>query len=155
MYSKPRHELKLSRWLTDAGYEVYCPTVKTMRQWSDRKKRIEEPLFKSYVFIHVNPHKREDVFIAPGFSRFVYWQGYPVTVRPEVIEQTKQFLSRVNHDTIKLQKFQPGNTVKITAGPLQHNEGKILEIKKNKAILHIDALGTLITAEVSLHHIGA
>lgn len=153
IYAKPRHELKLSKWLTQSGLEVYCPTVKTMRQWSDRKKKIEEPLFKSYIFINISHSRREEVFSAPGFSRFVYWQGKPVVVRAEVIEATKHFLNSVNHETIELHNFKPGTEVRIIAGPLQHSEGKILEIKKNKARLQIDALGTIITAEVSLNHI--
>jgi len=153
IYAKPRHELKLAKWLMQAGLEVYCPTIKTMRQWSDRKKKVEEPLFKSYLFINICHNRREEVYIAPGFSRFVYWLGKPVVVRAEVIEATKLFLDAVNHDTILHQKLKPGNNVKIIAGPLQNSEGKILEIKKNKARLQIDALGTIITAEVSLSHI--
>jgi transcription antitermination factor NusG len=62
-------------------------------------------------------------------------------------------LNSVNHETIELHSFKPGTEVRIIAGPLQHSEGKILEIKKNKARLQIDALGTIITAEVSLNHI--
>lgn len=152
-YTMPRHELKLAQRLQDAGFEVYCPTVKTIKQWSDRKKKVEEPLFKSYIFIRTSVRKRQDVVIQPGFSRFVYWQGRPVLVKEEIIAETKRFLDLVNHETIVHQELTLGKEVKIIAGPLQKSKGKIIELRNNKVLLHIDALGTIIAAELSVNHV--
>ncbi len=150
IYSKPRHELKLSERLADMGIEVYCPTVKTVRQWSDRKKKVESPLFKSYVFVNVDEKERESVFWVPGFSRFVFWLGQPVVVREEEIQATKDFLNKVEHNTIKLQRLEVGKEVKVITGPLKNTSGKLLRVHNNKAILQIDTLGTLVSAEVAL-----
>ena len=148
IYSKPRHELKLSARLRAMDIETYCPTRKTVRQWSDRKKKIEEPLFSSYVFVRPTTKQMEQIFYVPGFSRFVYWQGKPVLVRDQEIEATRQFLDQVVHDTILLSKFEIGKTVKVGTGPLKNMDGKLLEISNNKAILQIDTLGTLVKAQI-------
>lgn len=150
IYSKPRHELKLASRLEEMGIETYCPTLKTMRQWSDRKKKISEPLFKSYVFVRPTLEQKKEIFYVPGFSRFVHWLGKPVRVRDSEIEATKSFLNKVIHDSVHVEQFSIGQKVKIATGPLVHMDGEIKEIGPQKAILAIDSLGTIIMAEIAL-----
>lgn len=155
IYTKPRSELKLVKKLEELQYTVYCPTRKTIRQWSDRKKKIAEPLFKSYVFIYIKPAQMQDITWVPGFSRFVYWLGKPVVVRDEEIEATRQFIDKVAHDTIAIKRFDVGQNVKVSVGPLKNVEGKILRISKKKAQLQIDSLGTVMSAELALSDLTA
>ena len=54
LYTKPRWEKKVNLTLLKKGIEVWCPVQKVQKQWSDRKKIVEEPLFKSYVFVKIN-----------------------------------------------------------------------------------------------------
>jgi len=54
LYTKPRHELKAKSQLSSVSIEYYLPTITVTKQWSDRKKKIEEPVFKGYIFIKVN-----------------------------------------------------------------------------------------------------
>ena len=150
LYSKPRHELKLSKKLSDMGFETYCPTVKSVRQWSDRKKKIEEPLFKSYVFAKLKDSEREQVFFVPGFSRFVFWLGKPVIVRECEITATKNFLAKVVHDSIRVKQLQVGDNVHVAIGPLKNVEGKLLRIQGQQATLQIDTLGTIVQAKIAL-----
>jgi transcriptional antiterminator RfaH len=150
VYSKPRHELKLAARLAALQIDCYCPTIKTMRQWSDRKVKIEEPLFKSYVFVYVDEADRETIFHVPGFSRFVFWLGKPVIVRDEEIAETKNFLNNVVHDTILVQRLEIGKEVRVTSGPLKNTTGKLFRIRGNKATLQIDSLGTIVQAEIAL-----
>ena len=63
LYTKPRNEKKVAERLSGAGYTVYCPLQKVRRQWSDRVKVVEEPLFKGYLFIKIEEKKRDEVFI--------------------------------------------------------------------------------------------
>jgi hypothetical protein len=44
LYTKPRNEKKVTETLAALGIEVYCPLVTTIKQWSDRKKKVESPL---------------------------------------------------------------------------------------------------------------
>ena len=142
--------MKLSERLQSMGIETYCPTVKTIRQWSDRKKKIAEPLFKSYVFVRPTARQVEQIHFVPGFSRFVYWLGEPVKVRHSEIIATRDFLNKVVHDSISVCHIKVGKTVKMGIGPLKDVSGKILEINQNQAILQIDTLGTLVKAKVAL-----
>ncbi|WP_204268528.1 transcription termination/antitermination NusG family protein, partial [Escherichia coli] len=54
LYTKPRWEKKIDTVLLRKGVESWCPLQKVERQWSDRKKIIEDPLFKSYVFVKID-----------------------------------------------------------------------------------------------------
>ena len=53
VYTKPRSEKKLADRLNEHGIEAYLPLRKTLKQWSDRKKMVEEPLITSYVFVNI------------------------------------------------------------------------------------------------------
>lgn len=150
VYSKPRQELKLVQSLSKLGIETYCPTVQTVRQWSDRKKKISEPLFKSYVFVRVKPVERHLVFSAKGFSRFVFWLGKPVIVENRIIEETKRFLSGVVHSTISTEHFEIGKEIGINRGPFNGTKGRLLHINGQQATLQIDALGTIVKAKIAL-----
>ena len=54
VYTKSRNEKKVYERLIDEGYEAYLPLQKRLKQWSDRKKWVEEPLLRSYVFVKIN-----------------------------------------------------------------------------------------------------
>ena len=62
LYTKSRNEKLVAERLKEIGIETYCPVLKKVKQWSDRKKVVEEPLFKSYVFVRLEEHNRKDVF---------------------------------------------------------------------------------------------
>ena len=71
LYTKPRNEKKVAQRLSEAGYNVYCPLQKVRRQWSDRTKVLEEPLFKSYLFIQIEDSRRDEVFSFRDCALFV------------------------------------------------------------------------------------
>ena len=57
LYTNPKAEKKVAEQLNKIGIETYCPLVTKIQQWSDRKKKIEVPLFSSYVFVNIEEHK--------------------------------------------------------------------------------------------------
>ena len=71
LYTKPRNEKKVAERLTKNGFEVYCPLIKTLRQWSDRKKKVEIPMFSSYVFIHIDEKNRQLPLYDQGVMNYV------------------------------------------------------------------------------------
>ena len=143
----------MSKKISELGIEVYCPTYKTMRQWSDRKKKVELPLFSSYVFVKLDHYDPIKINWINGFSHFVYWLGKPAVVRDQEISSIQLFLSKVVHETIRVNQLEVGKEVKISSGPFKQVKGKVLKIGKKKAILQIDTLGSLIEAELSLNEI--
>ena len=149
IYTRPRWEKKVNGLLESKGIESYCPLNKVRRKWSDRIKTIEEPLFKSYVFVKISDQARADVRLTDGVINFVYWNGKPAFIKEREIQTIKRFLDE--HENVELVKmeFKPAQRVKIIAGPLMDQEGKILEIKNRVVKVAIDSLGYILIADIA------
>ena len=93
VYTKPRWEKKVFRTLSESGHEAYCPLNKVNRKWSDRIKKVDEPLFKSYVFIRLAAAEQPGVRLVNGVLNFVYWNGKPAVVKDREIEEIRRFLN--------------------------------------------------------------
>lgn len=151
LYTKSRNEKKVAALLKDKGIEVFCPLKEEVKQWSDRKKKVAEPIFKSYVFVRLEDYKKEnvDVLTTPGAVRFLWWNGKPGLVRDKEIKAIKDFLNDYRDVDITV-TFTEGEHIKVTEGPLREAEGKIITIKGNRAILHLHSLGLNMTARLPL-----
>lgn len=148
VYTRPRWEKKVNQLLAEKGVERYCPLNKVRRKWSDRIKIVEEPLFKSYVFVKVNEEDRSDIRMTPGVINFVYWQGKPAVIKEKEITAIKRFLDEYENVELKPINVKVNERVKITKGPLMDLEGKVLEVKNKKATIAIDSLGYILVASV-------
>ena len=148
VYTRPRWEKKVNQLLTEKGVESYCPLNKVRRKWSDRVKIVEEPLFKSYVFVKVNDEDRSDVRMTPGVINFVYWQGKPAVIKEKEINAIKRFLDEYENVEVQQLDVKVNQRVKIIAGPLMDQEGQVLEVKNKKAKVAIDSLGYMLVASV-------
>ena len=130
------------------GIETYCPLNKVRRKWSDRVKVVEEPLFKSYVFVKVNDEDRTEVRMTPGVINFVYWQGKPAVIKEKEINAIKRFLDEYENVEVQPLDVKVNQRVKITTGPLMDQEGQVLEVKHKKAKVAIDSLGYVLVASI-------
>jgi transcription antitermination factor NusG len=148
VYTRPRWEKKVNQLLAEKGVERYCPLNKVRRKWSDRVKVVEEPLFKSYVFVKVNNDDRTEVRMTPGVINFVYWQGRPAVIKEREISAIKRFLDEYENVEVKPMDLKINQRVKITAGPLMDQEGKVLEVKRKMARIAIDSLGYILIASI-------
>lgn len=147
-YSKPRTEKKLAERLSAKGYEVYAPTQTLIKQWSDRKKKVEEPLFRSYVFVRLEPKDHLDALQTTGAVAMVRWLGKPAVIRDEEIAAIKEFLDLSSGQAIEIREFKKGATVRVTHGNLENTQGKVIRQTKNKVILELEKLGMALYAEV-------
>src|ERR1700749_3471411 len=93
IYTRPRWEKKVNILLTEKGVESYCPLNKVKRKWSDRLKTIEEPLFKSYVFVRIGDQEKTSVRMTNGVINFIYWNKKPAIVREKEIQTIRRFLN--------------------------------------------------------------
>ena len=151
LYTKPRNEKKTAALLAAKNVTVYCPTQTTLKQWSDRKKKIEEPVFKSYIFVHLNDYSKEcaEILSLPGAVKFVWWQGKPGIVHDREIDAIKTFLGTYEKvDTRLLASLRPGGQVLILSGPLRDQTGDLIQVRGGKAHLKLTSLGLELTAEV-------
>lgn len=148
VYTRPRWEKKVHRLLRERGLESYCPLNKVRRQWSDRIKTVEEPLFKSYVFVKIDDSHRTDVRMTNGVVNFVYWDGKPAVIREKEIQTIMRFLDDYeNVEVVKLE-LKEGQRVKITAGPMMNQHGQVIQIQNKTAKVCIDSLGYLLVASI-------
>jgi len=148
LYSRPRWEKKVAQLLTEKGLESYCPVNKVRRKWSDRVKIVEEPLFKSYVFVRVTDEDRTSVRMTPGVINFVYWNGKPALIKEKEINAIKQFLNDYENVEVKPIQLELNQRVKITKGPLMDQEGQVLELQRKTVKVAIDSLGYLLIAHI-------
>src|SRR4026208_2429232 len=118
IYTRPRWEKKVNQLLSEKGLDCYCPLNKVRRKWSDRIKVVEEPLFKSYVFVKVSDEDRTAVRMTPGVINFVYWQGKPAVIKEKEINIIKRFLNEYENVEVQSMSLHVHQRVKITTGPL-------------------------------------
>lgn len=152
LYTKSRNEKKVADLLERKDVEVYCPLQEEVRQWSDRKKKVKMPVFRSYVFVHLSDYKRENVQVleTPGAVRFLWWLGKPGVVRDEEILNIKHFLQEYDGSGFSIE-YQRGDHVRVAGGPFKEQQGVIMDIQNKKAILYIDSMGIALTARLPLH----
>ncbi len=144
IYTKPRTEKKVAERLAQIGVQVYCPLVTTLKQWSDRKKKVQTPLLNSYVFVCLEPKDRELVFQVSGVVRYVYWLGRPAIVRDEEIQALQESLQHTL-TSFEVRAHKVGDVISIPAGPFQGKEGMIRQLSKNSLQLVLSELGVLVT----------
>jgi transcriptional antiterminator RfaH len=149
LYTRPRSEKKTASLLESKNIEVYCPLRETVKQWSDRKKKVQEPVFPSYIFVHLHDYKQEcnDVLMTAGAVRFLWWLGKPGIVRDSEVLAIRDFLNAYKNVTLTFIPA-PGQYATIEEGPLKEKTGKILQIRGKKAVLHLESIGMNLIAEI-------
>jgi transcription antitermination factor NusG len=141
VYTKPRWEKKVHLLLAKRKIESYCPLHKVHRKWSDRMKLVEEPLFKSYVFVHIKAEDDAKVRMVNGVLNFVYWLGKPAVVKQSEINCIKRFLDEYENVIAEPIIIKPAQRVVVTAGVLMNSEGKVLKVTKKKIQVVLDSIG--------------
>ena len=151
VYTKSRFEKRLAGLLGEKGIEAYVPLRKVLRQWSDRKKLVDEPLIRSYCFVNIAPDRYTDVLHTPGAVRFVFFGGKPAAIPARQIDTLKAVTgSNVEVDAISLKGIKPGRLVRVTAGPLSGITGEILRVgAANKVVIRIEHLSQGLILSIS------
>ena len=119
-------EKKMTRDLRAAGFEVMLPVRKTIRFWSDRKKQVEEPLFKGYAFICLSEARRAEVFQVDRKLSYLRLDGKPCTLREKEVALL-QYLSQGTEEDITVQygRLGPGTRVEVLEGPFTGQVGLV------------------------------
>ena len=147
VYTKPRWEKKVAGLLDQNGIENYCPLNKVVKQWSDRKKIVLEPLFKSYVFVRVKDAEKWDLKNVNGILNFVYWLGKPARIKEEDIFTIKKFLNEFSDVQIEeMPRLEVNAKVRVKQGLLMDYNGVLVEINGSRAKVRIETLGVQMSA---------
>ncbi|MGA9637280.1 UpxY family transcription antiterminator [Flavobacterium sp.] len=148
VYTKPKWEKKVVEQLVKLGIECYCPLVIKMRQWSDRKKKVEVPLFNSYVFVQLEESDRNLVFQSAGAVRYLFWLGKPAIVRDDEISTIKKWLEKPNNIDISILPYKIGDKIKVESGPFLGQEAVVKELNKTHCMLVLESLGCVLKMDL-------
>lgn len=144
LYVKSRWERRVYESLKEIGLESFLPQMQTIKQWSDRKKTVLQPLFPSYVFTHLKSLKEfHKALSINGVCCYVRFGNKYARVTEKEIEKMKFLASSKNLEVMDSEKTFPkvGETKKIATGPLSNFECKVLKVNnQSKVIVRIDSL---------------
>jgi transcription antitermination factor NusG len=148
VYTKPKGEKKVAEQLTRFGIKCYCPLIIKVQQWSDRKKKIEVPLFNHYVFVQVAEKDRNLVFDAPGVIRYLFWLGKHAIVKEAEINTIKEWLNTEDYEDISVTDYQIGETIQLDSGSFTAQNAVVKEITNTHYVLILESLGCILKMKI-------
>jgi len=151
VYTNPRAEKRAHQQLLQKGVESYLPLQRQLKQWSDRKKWVEEPLIKSYLFVKINPRQQAEVLMTPGICRFLYFSGSIASMPERQIEDMKLLLAHEHELEVSDHEFKEGECVLVKAGPLKGLMGELVSFRSQKRlIVRLEHIGQSLLVQVPL-----
>lgn len=149
-YTRARSEKKCETRLEERRINVLLPKRAVKRQWSDRVKRVVEPLFRNYIFAKVNEKERLRVLRTRGIVRCVTFRGEPARLREEEAEQLRR--SQQAPDRLEAVDLRPeiGTPVVVTDGPLQGLTGRVLEHRgRAHVFIRVESVQQSVKVEIA------
>jgi transcription antitermination factor NusG len=149
VYTKSRHEQIVINELNKKNIESYCPMLKERRQWSDRKKWVHFPLFRSYIFANIEIKENIYVLQTIGVNKIVQFQKKISIIPNQVIDNIKNII-KGGYKVEQADYFIKGDEVCVVSGPLKGLDGVVLDLRgANKIIIKIEAIQQALSVEIS------
>lgn len=152
LYVRPRSEKKVANELIDMGFEVYLPVITVVRQWSDRRKKVVEPLFKSYLFVRSNEKEYYTVRSVFGVVKFVVFEGKVADVPDNQIAAIKKFVREYEgeDDLNVASTLKEGQMVRIITGGMKGLVGRLVSFNgKKRLLINIETVGQYIPVDIA------
>ncbi len=148
IYTRPRHEKKVFDQLTEKKIESFLPLITRVRQWKDRKKKVDMPLFNSYLFVHIDYKNRFSVLQTKGVVKIVNFNGVPAVVPDWQIESLRKMLE--HPEKIQLENYiRPGEIVEVIEGPFKGMRGMVRKTKnQTRLIVTIEGIMQSVSVEI-------
>jgi len=145
---RSRYEKRVYRDLKDANYTVSLPLISMSREWSDRRKLVELPLFRGYVFVKIHLHEAYyPVLQTGGVVQFVGHTGRPIPIPSQQMYWLDLILSQGN--ITPRSQYPRGSEVKVTHGPLYGLQGTVLNTKsQSRLVVWFDAIMQGLEVEI-------
>lgn len=153
LYVKSRHEKKVMGLLNTKEFPYYLPIHKVLRIWSDRKKWVEEPLLRGYIFVPVCKDKGrtlEQYLNIPGIVSVVRFNGLPATISRNELKALDQFMQLGYHlEQTQAEELNPGDFIQVVGGPFKGLIGRVMREKNSQHFLvSLQSFNTAIKAAV-------
>jgi transcription antitermination factor NusG len=152
VYTRPHHEKIVCRQLLEQNLVAYLPLLTTLKQWSDRKKKVSIPLFSCYLFVFVNMKEYYKVVNIDGIVRYVTFAGKAVAIPEKQIQLIKNILEQGIEVEETPEDINTGAKVEIIAGPLTGICGELVDYSgKKRVIIRIEEMEKSMLVNVPLH----
>jgi transcription antitermination factor NusG len=157
LHTRPRHEKVVVHRLTDRGVETFLPMVTEVHRWSDRKKKVELPLFSCYVFARFVPNRADRLHVlrVDGVLGLVgsQWEGTPIP--DEQIDAVRTLVSgAISWSPYPFLKI--GQHVRIRGGALEGMEGILVSRNgKHTLVISVDAIQRSLAVQVEGYQVEA
>ncbi|MFQ5753333.1 MAG: UpxY family transcription antiterminator [bacterium] len=149
LYTRPRFEKKVDSILQEKRLESYLPLQTTLRRWSDRWKKITEPLFSCYVFVRIPLREKVLAIQTRGVVRMVMFNSTPSPIPDFEIYTLKNILQKTDRiEPVPYLKI--GQMVEVVNGPFEGIRGRLIEQRgRKKLVVGIEQLKQAISIEVN------
>jgi len=149
LYTKSMQEKKVYAEIIRRGFNAYLPIETKIKQWSDRKKKIEVPMIRSYVFVNTSEKEYYDIVNITGVVRYVTFEGKAVAIPEWQIDAMKKMVEYKEPHHYSGERFLKGEVILIESGPLKGYEGEVVKDNhgKNKIIIRIKDIGYSLILE--------
>ncbi|NHE55617.1 UpxY family transcription antiterminator [Cyclobacterium plantarum] len=150
MYTAPRAEKKVAQRLKEKGTEVYLPIIEELRQWSDRKKKVQRPLFNGYLFVYTSKERLWEALQISGAVKFINFSGEHAVVHQNEIDTIQRIIETGVAVEVDTDDIDTGEQVKILGGALQGFQGECIQ-KSNQDyfIIRIPSINQSMLVKVS------
>lgn len=151
LYTRPRFERKIQAEIGLMNQECYLPMRTVVHQWSDRIKKMREPLFNGYVFVRTNLRNKTELLEIQGVVRFVSTEGRPESIPLQEIDRIK--LIEENGKDIQIEGFySTGDHVKVKKGVFEGLEGILLRRvnQRSRFLIRLPLLKQAISVDISM-----
>lgn len=147
LYTKPNFEKKTYTNLLERNIEAFLPLQNVMRQRSDRKKKLEIPLFPNYIFVRIDPKRRWELLKVYGIIRFLTRGNSAEVVSDEQMNGIKKLM--FGEPEIFPTNYVRGETLKIISGPLADLSGVLINENESKLAVRVNILRQYVIVKVS------
>ena len=149
VYTKPRHEKFVEKELKKKGIDVYLPMLKERRKWSDRKKWVSFPLFRSYIFVKIEIKNALIILQTIGVVKLVKFNK-KVAVVPEQSIHNIRLMIEGGYNPEPTDYFIKGNPIEVKDGPLKGIVGEVINVdKKDRLVIRVDAIQHSISIKIN------
>ncbi|MXV51300.1 UpxY family transcription antiterminator [Pedobacter sp. HMF7647] len=150
LYTRARWEKKVDKLLKDQNINSFCPLVKSNRQWVDRNKVVEIPLFNSYLFVKLNPFEHSKVMQTSGVVNFISHCGKPATINDTEIERIRSIVKEYSDvETVSLSSINVGDSVKVANGPFLDYKGEVYQVQGKSVVMVIENINCALTVKIN------
>jgi transcription antitermination factor NusG len=157
IYTKSKWEKKVDELLMQKGFESWCPVEKKERYWTDRKKIIEVPLFRSYVFVKISKEEYTEVLSTIGVVNFLYFEKKPAIIRDIEVEEIRKYLGlatpSTNIEIIDLTNLPPQTKVAINQGLFMKRRGEVIKASKHNVFVRLESINLVMIVEFKPHEV--